>query len=428
MVRENDPSDSLLRSSILHSPPALLVKILDSLSSEMTAAQIAEIVALEPGVSAQILRLANSSFFGLRGKVTTIDRAISVLGTKMVRNLVISAALAAHTARVTLHHLEASVFWQHSFETAEFAREFAVTAKMNGDEAWVAGILHDLGRIILHAHKKSPPDWLGRRHSQHEIAEWEFTQFQVQSPEIGLKLLKMWNIPPHLIDAIATAHDPARASLPGKILFLAKEFSALSSLSGRSSRLQPQLVAQLLHECGLNEGKFLLAASHLPITARRARDIARMICSSSSAAPRPRLPSSLTVVSPLEESLALTLLRLQGADPQLRTPRDLVRAIAAREAAERDDAEAPPLSKPSSFLDSILIRFGKAPPPPPEEAPPPFFWPRVLILDGASLEEIPEPIPNTRVFKVVDSPAVAGELPRYFRIEDFGDDLDSSRL
>jgi len=427
MVRENDPSENLLRSSILHSPPALLVKILDSLASDMTAAQIAEIVALEPGVSAQILRLANSSFFGLRGKVTTIDRAISVLGTKMVRNLVISAALAAHTARVTLHHLEPSVFWQHSFETAEFAREFALAAKMNADEAWVTGILHDLGRIILHAHKKPLPDWLGRRHSQQEIAEWELTEFQVHSPDLGLKLLKMWHIPPHLVDAIATAHDPDRASLPGKILFLAKEFSALSSLPGRASRLHPALVDSLLRDCGLTESKFLLAASHLPSTARRARDIARLICSTpSSAPPRPRLPSSLTVVSPQEESLAVTLLRLQGADPQLRTPRDLVRALALREAADAE--EAPPLSKPSSFLDSILIRFGKPPPPPPEEPPPPFFWPRVLILDGATTDEIPEPIPNTRVFRVVDKPEINGDLPRYFRIEDFGEDLDASRL
>ncbi len=165
------------------------------------------------------------------------------------------------------------------------------------------------------------------------------------------------------------------------------------------------MVASLLRDCGLTESKYLLAASHLPSTARRALDIARLICSTPySAPPRPRLPSSLTMVSPQEESLAVTLLRLQGADPQLRTPRDLVRALARREAA--DTEAAPPVSKPSSFLDSILIRFGKAPPPPPEE-PPPFFWPRVLILDGATADEIPEPIPNTRVFRVVDRPEAA---------------------
>ncbi|RLC35876.1 hypothetical protein DRH29_05615 [candidate division Kazan bacterium] len=136
----------------LPSLPMVATKLLSIVDKELTAAKdLAEVIEKDQALTARILKLVNSAFFGLSSKVTTVSRAVIVLGFNSVKSLGLGISVFNTVSNVGSEKtaFNKDKFWEHSLGVAAGARLLAKKLKYpNPEEAFVAGLLHDIGKII----------------------------------------------------------------------------------------------------------------------------------------------------------------------------------------------------------------------------------------------------------------------------------------
>ncbi len=313
---ELQPYEHLIDESALTAPPAILLKVVHSLNSEMSTEQISEIVAHEQTLSAQIMRLANSSFFGFKGEINTIERAITILGTSMVLNIALTSFLVGQTRSLHLHNCDLNQFWLHSFLVADFAREFAhSTAEQNYDEAYLTGLLHDLGALPLYSQEQEKTDLFSKPHTAENVDEYERDNWGITSTELTYLLLKKWNLPEKITTAVADFQNDAQERTPlGACLFFANEFASLITKPYRKNQLTLQKAEQLLEKTELSWEHLIHYASNLPLVAARGRQIMDTILQNPP--PRNQLlnEAQVTLISESEKSLVKAQLELSGCN------------------------------------------------------------------------------------------------------------------
>ncbi|RLM53116.1 HDOD domain-containing protein, partial [Halobellus sp. Atlit-31R] len=124
-----------------------LIATLDN--EDASAKSVAAIIARDPALTAKTLRLANSSAYGLQVKATTIQQAMTFLGFQATRNLIMAAALTGCFPAGRCPGFNDKAFWRHSIAAAACARALARRVRFNADYAFTAGLLHDIGRLVL---------------------------------------------------------------------------------------------------------------------------------------------------------------------------------------------------------------------------------------------------------------------------------------
>ena len=200
----------------LPSLPALYVKLTEMLKNEeSTTAEIAEIIEQDMAMTAQILKLVNSAFFGLSRRLNSLQEAVSYLGVDILRQLVLVHHLFSECSQseVCRYHLE--TLWDHSLCTANLAREIAVSNE-NADficnSAYLAGLLHDIGKLVLIRHLpgvyKEIIEEVKQGASQ-EIAE--NNKVGTNHAVIGGYLSLLWGLPYTVTQGITCHHQPSIA-------------------------------------------------------------------------------------------------------------------------------------------------------------------------------------------------------------------------
>lgn len=142
----------LALSRIHHLPslPTVVLELLASVDQEdINLDDLAQKISQDQAITARTLRLANSSFYGMERQVTSIQEAIAILGFQTVRRMVTTAALLDAFESTTENRFNFNRFWQHAIATAVCARELAPHLEVNPDHAYTAGLLHDIGRLVL---------------------------------------------------------------------------------------------------------------------------------------------------------------------------------------------------------------------------------------------------------------------------------------
>ena len=133
--------------------PSLSAVVLDLLVAidqpDVDIDLVARKVALDPALTARALRLANSSFYGMPRQITTMPDAVAVLGLSSVRNLATTTALMGALAQPDPGAVDPQAFWRHAIGTALCARSLASHGATQQDQAYIAGLLHDIGRLVL---------------------------------------------------------------------------------------------------------------------------------------------------------------------------------------------------------------------------------------------------------------------------------------
>ena len=215
MTREQ--VDSLLRSIQGIPPlPAAVQRLCTLLNdSESSMKEVSEVISTDPALTAKILKLANSSFYGLQRRVSTISQAVVVLGFSGVRNLALGVTLFGFRNRPQRSlSLEMEAFWKHSLAVATSARLLALHLKLRDlEEAFVAGLLHDIGKIVLMEHFQEA--YAGILKASGEGARLfaaERAAFGIDHAEVGRILCEHWGIPPSLTRAIAEHYHVGDAS------------------------------------------------------------------------------------------------------------------------------------------------------------------------------------------------------------------------
>lgn len=181
----------------LPSIPAVVQKMIDTLQSEDADLHplIAEI-RTDPVISARVLRLANSGFYASRRGVGSIDDAVTLIGTRTLRTLVISAGISGAFPKVP--GLDMKAFWRHALMTASANSLLAKHAGENPDHAYSAGLIHRLGQLMIHIAFPRVAEDIARECqslSLTERAAIEHIKLHTNHCAVGAELAMRWNFP-----------------------------------------------------------------------------------------------------------------------------------------------------------------------------------------------------------------------------------------
>ena len=201
-------------SGNLPSMPQVLVQLIDTChETEIDLQAIARIVDKDAAISAKLLQLVNSAFIGARRSFTDLEQAVVYLGSDTVRNLAISLSVQQVFRRVESNGLlSVDRFWHHSFLNALLARNIAVaTGYADPSEAYLAGLLHDIGKLLLwmaFPGKYAPLLLKGVRCHNGRLAFLEEEKLHINHCSAGAWLCEQWRLPTLLADALRYHHHP----------------------------------------------------------------------------------------------------------------------------------------------------------------------------------------------------------------------------
>lgn len=232
----------------LPSLPAVAAELLHSFDSpEACAEELAKKIALDPAVSARTLRLANSSFYGLAGRVTSLNDAMMVLGLRQVRAIVLTAALIGRTPCPTATSFDIRAFWRHSIGAALAAQQLAGHQAISPDLAYLGGLVHDIGRLALACSFPEEFDaaTVYRIHHDCYVYEAERDVLGLDHADVGRALLQFWHFPKAIQDAVAAHHTPdaAEASSLTGLVHVADVLAHALDLAHEPNGLVPRLSA-----------------------------------------------------------------------------------------------------------------------------------------------------------------------------------------
>jgi putative nucleotidyltransferase with HDIG domain len=197
----------------LPSPPALYTKLVEaSADPDCSMHDIGALVESDIAMSAKVLQLVNSSFFGLGRRISNAREAVVYIGIAPLRALVLSAgAFRAFTTARPIEGFCVDALERHSTHVARLARAL-LPDKRDADDAFTAGMLHDVGKLILAAYR---PDELAgllaaARDSGRPLHAIEQERNGVTHAEIGAYLLTLWGLPHAIVEAVVHHHAPTR--------------------------------------------------------------------------------------------------------------------------------------------------------------------------------------------------------------------------
>lgn len=216
-------ADDVIKSVLaLPSLPAVVNDLLATMEQDDFDMQVlAAKITLDQALTAKTLRLANSSFYGLQSKVTTIGQAVSVLGFHSIRTLVTACSVIASFSAHGSGTFDFKAFWRHSIASAVCARVIAPHLKVNPDSAFTAGLLHDLGTLVLAT--RFADDYQRVLAWQHEhdcmVSVAERAVFGTDHAAIGAALTAHWKFPEPIQAAVAGHHlaGPAGCVAPADL-------------------------------------------------------------------------------------------------------------------------------------------------------------------------------------------------------------------
>ncbi|MCB1859969.1 MAG: HDOD domain-containing protein [Gammaproteobacteria bacterium] len=231
MADSSSPSvlDQLIQNATLPSLSHVLLEIYDLLSSETAGAdQIAQLIGTDTGLSARTLRLANSAYYGLSRKITTIPEALSRIGPFDLWWLLLTTEVKSLFYGIDRSLADMSGFWRHSLMVASASRVLAERYGVgNPAELFVAGLLHDAGKLLLLRYL--PVDY-GAVLQQQATGKIPLHQVERESlgfdhAEAGGRLLDRWQLPTALIEPVAGHHRDYLALTPTSLVAVANELA-----------------------------------------------------------------------------------------------------------------------------------------------------------------------------------------------------------
>lgn len=198
----------------LPSLPTVVSDLLSSFANEdVNVDRIASQIARDQGLTARVLRVANSSFYGLQSKVGTIHEAVVVLGFRAVRSMVLAVGVNGAFRAEQCPGFDAVSYLRHGVGVGLAARALAPLTSHNPELAFTAGLLHDIGELVLASNFSIPYSEALAYRKQHDIAlpEAELAVLGITHAEVGALLAETWRFPSILREAVADHHAPAIA-------------------------------------------------------------------------------------------------------------------------------------------------------------------------------------------------------------------------
>lgn len=190
-------------------------------------------ISHDPILTARVLKLVNSAYFGLSRKVESIQQSVVYVGINTIKNLAISVAAMGALPRTNEAGLDMSNFWTHSLITAVIAKLVAQKVGVARTEVsgfFISGLLHDIGQIIF---STAQPEAYAKvlkeaREMQKPLHVLEQEEFGINHAELGAMLAEKWQLPASMVCAIRQHHDPEKMAddeITGRAVFVANQIS-----------------------------------------------------------------------------------------------------------------------------------------------------------------------------------------------------------
>ena len=175
---------------------------------------ISKVITEDQGLTARLLRLANSPMFGCYAKVDSITKAVTIIGTQQLRDLALAASVMGVFKGIPEDLMNMASFWRHSIACGIIARCLAVYRReSNVERLFVAGMLHDVGQVVLVATRPEISRELleAQRDTGRFYRELERERLGFDHAELGGALLKKWKIPATIGEPVTCHHNPGSA-------------------------------------------------------------------------------------------------------------------------------------------------------------------------------------------------------------------------
>jgi len=178
-----------------------------------TTDKIAELLRSDPDLCARMLRMANSAFYSFPTKIDTIERAVSTIGLRQIRELVLVTSVVKAFEGIPPGSVNMTTFWEHSVAVGIMSRELGAHVRIpNADGFYIPGLLHDIGRLVMYL--KLPglmSDLLQQRQASGQVMYiLERNILDYSHAEIGGRLLEFWKLPQSIWEPVVTHHEPRK--------------------------------------------------------------------------------------------------------------------------------------------------------------------------------------------------------------------------
>jgi putative nucleotidyltransferase with HDIG domain len=201
----------------LPSMPSIYTEIIEEMhSDDPSIKKIAEIIARDVSMTAKILQIVNSVFFGLSRKINNTQQAVMLLGLETIKSLVLSVKIFAEFSCKKFSWFNIDELFNHSVLVSCYAQAIVKIEKMDRDlisNSLMAGLLHDLGKLILATNFQKPYRQVltVTQDSGQKLWDLEYEVFGTSHAEIGAYLMGLWNLETPVIEAIAFHHCPVKS-------------------------------------------------------------------------------------------------------------------------------------------------------------------------------------------------------------------------
>lgn len=229
--------DAIKRSAAIPSLPQVVTRFLEVIQDpNFEYAELAKVLSVDPGTVSEILRLTNSALFGVARKITSLHQALTLLGPKRTRSLVLGRYLVEAMGDRSIPGLDASYFWRRSLATAVLSARFGeVVAPRFRDELFICALLADIGIPVLAQAFPTQYQPIASRHAPHGTPfsdDEEREAVEVTHGEVSAMVLTHWKLPEHICTAVNCHHaGPLSSDQPEAV------FARLISASDKIAKL-----------------------------------------------------------------------------------------------------------------------------------------------------------------------------------------------
>ena len=226
----------------LFSLPDVAVRLNELIDQPDTSTkQLVDVVQLDAGIAATVLRLANSAWYGLPSRVDTISRAITLIGLKALRDLVLSTSVITTFKGISSEFVDMMDFWDNSVTCGVVTRNLAQRCGVKESERmFLAGLLHKVGRLVFYISR--PVQYrqvlMDKDMGEPAVVEAEHQVFGFSHAELGGALLRHWRVPEALDEVIAYQLNPFEAP------YYQKEASILHMAADMAFHMAPDIKAR----------------------------------------------------------------------------------------------------------------------------------------------------------------------------------------
>ncbi len=215
-------SDEIIRKEIeaqidLPSPPAIAVQILNTVQSEESSlSDLERIISADPSLTGKMLQIANSAFYALPNRVSSITHAMSILGTNVIKNIALSFVITSDLRNPAIKTFDFDFFWRRSVTTAVSAEVVKNLTGKKDDDIFVTALLQDLGVLVLFLNKgeEYTPLLTKCRASNNDclcLIKLEREKFQFDHQQVSCMLTRSWKLPLSISEPTCHHHFPEDA-------------------------------------------------------------------------------------------------------------------------------------------------------------------------------------------------------------------------